>query len=249
MSQEQRLEEQMLSQEAERRLSEQLDGAEKIDVDVQTDLLKIFQGQADGVSVTGQGLVMRGIRVQDIKLQTDSVAVNPLSAIFGQVELNHPINSTARIVLTETDINHALTSDFVRSKMQNFELNVEGEIVCLQPQEIQIHLLANGKIGFTGKVLLKEKGNARPVSFTAQVCPRTKHKPIMLENFNCTQGEGISLEVVVALMQKVKQLVNLPYFEFDDVVLRVKNMEVQKGTVTLLVDAHVRQIPASASNS
>ncbi len=248
MSEEQRLEEQMLSQEAERQISKQLDGAEKIDVDVQTDLLKMFQGQADGVSVAGRGLVMRGIRVQDIKLQTDSVAINPLSVLFGQIELNQPVNTSARVVLTEADINHALTSEFVRSKMPNFELNVDGEIVGLQPQEIQIHLIDNGKMAFTGKVLLTEKGKARTVGFTAQVCPRTEHKPIILENFNLTQGEGISLEVVVALMQKVKELVNLPYFEFDDVVLRVKNMEVQKNSMTLLVDARVTQIPTLEGN-
>lgn len=248
MSEEQRLEEQMLSQEAERQISKQLDGAEKIDVDVQTDLLKMFQGQADGVSVTGRGLVMRGIRVQDIKLQTDSLAINPLSVLFGQIELNQPVNTSARVVLTEADINHALTSEFVRSKMPNFELNVDGEIVGLQPQEIQIHLIDNGKMAFTGKVLLTEKGKARTVGFTAQVCPRTEHKPIMLESFNCTQGEGISLEVVVALMQKVKELVNLPYLQFDDVVFRVKNMEVQKSSMTLLVDARVTQIPTMEGN-
>lgn len=248
MPEEHRLDEQIVSQVAQSRLSEELDGAEKIDVDVQTDLLKMFQGQADGVSVTGQGLVMRGIRVQDIKLQTDSVAINPLSVLFGQIELNQPVNTSARVVLTEADINHALTSEFVRSKMPNFELNVDGEIVGLQPQEIQIHLIDGGKMAFTGKVLLTEKGKTRSISFTAQVCPRTEHKPIILENVNLTQGEGISLEVVIALMQKVKELVNLPYLQFDDVVFRVKNMEVQKSSMTLLVDARVTQIPTMEGN-
>jgi hypothetical protein len=208
MSQEQRIEEQMLSQEAERQLSEKLDKVENIDVDVQTDLLKIFQGQADGVSVQGQGLVKQDIRVQEIKLQIDNVEVNPLSVLFGQLELNQPVNTTARIVLTEADINYALTSEFVRSKMQNFELSVDGEIVDLQLQEIQIHLPDSGKMAFTGKVLLTEKGKTRPIGFTAQVCPRTQHQPIKLENFNCTQGEGISLEVVVAQGKRVSNAID-----------------------------------------
>ncbi|NJM70098.1 MAG: DUF2993 domain-containing protein [Scytonema sp. RU_4_4] len=244
MSEEQRIEEQMLSQEAERQLSKQLDKVEKVDVDVQTDLLKIFQGQADGVSVEGQGLVKQDIRVQEIKLQIDNVAINPLSVLFGQLELNQPVNTTARIVLTEADINRALTSDFVRSKMQNFELNVDGEIVGLQPQEIQINLLDNGKMTLTGKVLLTEKANTRPLSFTALVCPRTEYKPIMLENFNCTQGEGISLEVVVALVQKIKELVNLPYLKYENTVFSIRNMEVQKAIMTLLVDARLTQLPS-----
>jgi hypothetical protein len=244
MSEEQRLEEQMLSHEAKKQLSQQLDKAEKIDVDIQTDFLKLLQGLADGVSVEGQGLVKEDIRIQEIKLQTDNVAVNPFSVLFGQVELNQPVNTTARIVMTEEDINRALTSKFVRSKMQNFELNVDGEIVGLQPQEIQIHLLDGGQMAFTGKVLLKEKGNTRSISFTAQVCPRTKDKPIILESFKCTQGEGISLEVVVALMQKVKELVNLPYYEYEKTVFCIRNMDVQKGSMILLVDARLKQIPS-----
>ena len=245
MPEEQRLEEQLLSQSAENIVSDQLDSVEKIDVDVQTDLLKMVQGQVDGVSFAGQGLVMKGIRVQEIKLQTDSVDINPLSALFGQVELNQPVNATARIILTEVDINRALTSDLVRSQMQSFDLNVDGEIVSLQPQAIQINLPEDGKLACAGNVLLKEQGNTRPLSFTAVVRPRTKQQPIMLESFNCTKGEGISLETVVALMHKVKELVNLPYIEFDDMALRIKSLEVQKGNLILLADAHVRQLPSS----
>ncbi len=244
MPEEQRLEEQLLSHSAENIVSDQLDSVEKIDVDVQTDLLKMVQGQVDGVSFAGQGLVMKGIRVQEIKLQTDSVGINPLSALFGQVELNQPVNASARIILTEVDINRALTSDLVRSQMQNFNIILDGEI-SVQLQVIQINLPEDGKIACAGNVLLKEQGNSRPLSFTAVLRPRTQQQPIMLESFNCTKGEGISLETVVALIHKVKELVNLPYIEFDDMALRIKSLEVQKGNLILLADAHVRQIPSS----
>lgn len=244
MPEEQRLEEQLLSHSAENIVSDQLDSVEKIDVDVQTDLLKMVQGQVDGVSFAGQGLVMKGIRMQEIKLQTDSVDINPLSALFGQVELNQPVNATARIILTEVDINRALTSDLVRSQMQNFNLILDGEI-SIQLQAIQINLPEDGKLACAGNILLTEQGNTRPLSFTAVVRPRTQQQPIMLESFNCTKGEGISLETVVALMHKVKELTNLPFIEFDDMALRVKSLEVQKGNLILLADAQVRQLPSS----
>nr|WP_248277214.1 DUF2993 domain-containing protein [Brasilonema octagenarum] len=51
MSEDQRIEEKMLSREAEKQLSKQLDTADKIDVDIQTDFLKLLQGMVDGVSV------------------------------------------------------------------------------------------------------------------------------------------------------------------------------------------------------
>jgi len=245
MPDEQRLDEQLLSQEAERRVSEQLDDVEKINIDVRTDLLKVIQGEVDGVSLTGQGLVIKeDIRVQEIKLQTDSIAINPFSALFGQIELNQPVNTSARVVLTEADINRALTSDFVRSKWQNFDLKVNGKIVSFTPQKIEVFLPGNGKMEFRGKVLLKEMGNTRPLAFVAMIRPRTHSQPIMLESFSCTEGDGMLLETVVVLMQKVEELVNLPSFELEDMIVSVKSLEVEKGSLTLITEVKVRQIPS-----
>ncbi|MCC5617535.1 DUF2993 domain-containing protein [Nostoc sp. CHAB 5836] len=241
-----RLEEQFLSQEAERRISDKLDEVEKIEIDVQTDLLKIVQGQADGVSVTGQGLVIQeGIRVQEIKLQTDSIAINPFSAIFGRIELNEPVNAIARIILTEVDINVALASDLVRSQMQNLQLNVDGEIVSFEPQQIQVFLPGNGKMEFRGKVLLKEMGNTRPFAYTAIARPQTHSQPAMLESFNCTEGGGISIELVTALMQKAKELMNIPYFQWEDMAFNIKDIKVEIGNLIVMVETKVKQIPSS----
>ncbi|KYC42909.1 hypothetical protein WA1_12385 [Scytonema hofmannii PCC 7110] len=244
MLEQQNFEEQMLSQVAERTLSQQLDSVEKIDVDVQTDLLKIIQGEADGVSVAGRGLVIKNIRVQELILQIGGVSVNPLSALFGQIELNQPVNATARVVLAEADLNNALKSNYIRSKMPNFDLNVDGRIVTLKPQEIQIYLPVNGKMTFNGKILVQDKGKTQSLCFAAMASPRTQDKPVMLENFNCTEGEGIALDIVVALMEKVKELLELPYFMFEDMALRVKEMKVQKGSMILLVEAHVKNLPS-----
>ncbi|QHG17629.1 DUF2993 domain-containing protein [Nostoc sp. ATCC 53789] len=247
MPDEHRLEEKFLSQEAERRISEKLDDAEKIEIDVQTDLLKIVQGQADGVSVVGQGLVIQeDIRVQEIQLQTDSISINPFSALLGQIELTEPVNTIARIILTETDINRTLASDFVSSQMQNFDLDVDGKIVSFEAQKIEIFLPGDGKIECKGRVLLKERGNTRPLAYTAIARPRTHSQPAMLESFNCTEGGGISIELVTALMQKAKELMNIPYFKWEDMVFHIKDITVEIGSLILMVETQVRQIPSSS---
>jgi hypothetical protein len=245
MSQEPKLEEQALSKAVEIGLSTQLDDAEKINVDVQTDLFKIVQGQADGVSVVGEGLVIqKDIRIQELQLQTTVVDVNPLSVLFGQIELNKPLSAKARIVLNETDINKALASDYIRSKMQNFQLNVNGDIVTLEPRQIQLFLPGEGKIKVNGTIILHEN-ESRVVSFTALIRPRTQQQPIMLESFSCTEGEGFSLELVVAFMQKIKELVNSPYLELEDMAFNIKKMEVGYGVMTLIADAHIKKLPTS----
>jgi LmeA-like phospholipid-binding len=232
MQDEQRLEQQAVNKVAEMQMSSQ------------TDLWKLIQGQADGVSFSGQGLVVqKDIRLEELVLQTDKIDINLFSAIFGEIELNQPVKSIARVVLKEADINRALTSNYIGSKMPTFDLNVDGEIVSLKPQEIQIFLPGDGKIKCNGTVSIHEKGNTNELSFTALVRPRTQTQPIMLESFTCTEGDGISLEIVTALLQKVKELVNLPYIQLEGIALQIKSMEVQKGSIKTWVEAYIKQIP------
>ncbi len=246
MPDEPRLEEQALSLAAEKMLSSQLDEAEKIDVDVRTDLLEIVQGEADSVAVTGQGLVMqKDIRVQEMELHTDSIAINPLTALFGQIELNQPVDAIARLVLTEPDINRALNSDYIRSKIPNLELNVFGQTAIIEPVQMELHLPGDGKMIFTVDALLHDEiGKTKQIGFTAVMLVKTGEQPLLLEGFNCTPGQGISLELAIAFMQKLRELVNLPYYEIEGMALRVKDVDVQKGSLTLHTEAHVTQLPS-----
>lgn len=244
MPDEPRLEEQALSEAAEMTISTQLDQVENIDVNVRTDLLKMVQGQVDSVSIASQGVVLqKDIRVQEIELHTNRVAIDLLSAVFGQIELNQPVDATARLVLTEQDINRALNSDYIRSKFQSLELNVEGQIVTLEPQQLEVHLPGGGKIGFRGTILLHEMGYIRRISFTGVIRPPTMKQPLLLEGFHCTEGEGISLELAIAFIKQARELMSLPYLALQGMAIRINKLDVQEGRLTLHTEAYVRQLP------
>lgn len=244
MSDEPKLEEQAISEAAAMGISTQLDEVENLDVDIKTNLLKIVQGQVDSVSLTGQGLVMqKDIRVQEMELHTDRISINPLSALFGQIELNKPVGAMARMVLTEQDLNRALNSDYIRSNYPNIQLTVEGQSVILEPQNLEVFIATNDKITIKGTISLQENGSSRPVSFIAVICLPTVAKPLLLEAFHCAEGDGVTLEFAIALIQKAKELLNSPYIDLEGMALRVKNVEVQEGNLTLHTEAYVRQLP------
>lgn len=244
MSDEPKLEEQVLSEAAEMTLSTQLNQVEDIQVDVRTDLLKLVQGKVDSVSITGQGLVMQNdIRVQEMQLHTNSIAVNPLSAIFGQIELDKPVDADVRLVLTQDDINRALNSDYVHSKLQSLNLNVDGEIVVLEPHKLQIDLPGNNKLVFTGDVLLHEISKTKPLGFTGVITLRSMKQPLLLDAFHCNHGEGISLEFALAVIKQLKEWLSLPFFELEEMALHLTEVEVQSGSITIHAQAYVRQLP------
>lgn len=244
MPDEPRLEAQALSDAAEMAISTQLDEVENLDVDVRTDLLRMVQGQAESVAVAGQGLVMqKDIRVHELELHADSIAIDLLSALLGEIELNEPVEATARIVLKEYDINRALKSDSIRRKFPTLELNVEGQVITIEPQHLEVHLPGGNKIGFRGTILLHEIGKTQRISFTAVICRGTIEQPLLLEAFNCTEGVGISLELAIAFLKKARELLNLPYFDWEGMALHIKQVDVQEGSLTLHTEVYVKQLP------
>ena len=244
MDNEPRLEEQVIDAVAEVGISSQLDKAEKIDIDIQTNFLKLIFGQADSVDFTGQGVVIqKDIRLQKVEVQTDEVDVNPLSAIFGKIELDRPLDAIAKIVITEPDLNRALNSEYVLKKARNFKLNVDGQTIVLEMQQMQLQLPGDNKMVFNGRVLLHEEGEMQSLSFTATFRPRTQKQPVIVENFQCDRDEGISFAIALSLMQKVKDWMELPYFDLEGIAIRVKEMTAQTGQLALQLQIRMKQIP------
>lgn len=244
MSDSPRLDEQAIALAAQAGLSSQLDAAEKIDVDIRTDLLKAVQGQADSINISGQGLVLQeDIRVQEMELRLDNVAIDPISALFGQIELTHPVDAIAKLVLNQEDLNRTLSSDYIKNQMQKLELNVDGEIVTIAIQHLELFLPSENKIEVNGSALLAQMDNTREIGFNAVIRPRTPQQPIAVESFKCQDGQNISLDLAVALLEKMKQLTQSPFIELEKMALRVKKLEVATGKLTLYTEAHVREIP------
>jgi hypothetical protein len=109
--------EQALSKAAEVALTTQLDEVENLNVDIRTDPFKLVQGQLDSVKIEGEGLVMqKDLRAEELQVQTGNIAINPLSAAFGKIELTQPTEADAHVVLTEQDIQRAFNSEFMHDK-------------------------------------------------------------------------------------------------------------------------------------
>ncbi|MBW4692364.1 MAG: DUF2993 domain-containing protein [Lyngbya sp. HA4199-MV5] len=245
MSEEPRLDEQVISQVAQVGLSSQVEEAEDLNVGVQTDVLKAAQGKADSISMSGQGVVVQDVRVQDIAVQTDRLSFNPLSLLLGQLKLDHPLDATAQITLTEADLNRAMQAETVTSKLPALEINVEGEPVTVElVHPIAVKLPADGKIALKGAALLHERKRVRQLEFAVVLLPRSAEQPVLLESFVCEPGEALSIEFIIALMQTFQKILQLPYVEIEGMAVRIKQLSIQSGKLLIETEAHIPHIPS-----
>lgn len=238
--------EQALNKAAEIGLTSQLDEVENLDVNIQTDPLKVVQGQVDSVKIDGEGLVMqKDLRMDKIEMQMGNVAINPLSVAFGKIELTKPTEASARVVLTESDINRAFNSEYVRSQIQGQKIHVNGQVTSIEPQDINFRLLDNQKVGLNANIKLKETDETQQIAFTAAPKVNANGQSVSLDNVEYGQGEEISPELTKALVDQTSELLNLSNFDLEGMSLRVNKLEVVPGKLTLHAQAYVEQIPSA----
>lgn len=236
--------EQALNKVVEMGLSSQLDEVEELDVNIQTDPFKLMQGQVDSVDIDGEGMVMQGdLRVEEMDMHLSGVAINPLSAAFGKVELTKPTQGSAHVVLIEPDINRAFNSEFVRSKLQSTQVQVNGQPMTIEPQKVDFRLPGEGKVALNATVLLRETGETKQVAFTAVPRVSANGLSVSLEDVHYGEGEEISPELTKALVDQTSEILNLSNFELEGMTLKINTLKAEAGKLTLETEAYVEKIP------
>lgn len=235
--------EKALDKAAEIVLTNQLDQAEQVDVDIRSDPGKVMQGKVDSVAITGEGMVMKqDLRVEAAEIHADSVAINPLKAVFGELELTQPTKAQAQILLTESDLNRALASDYLRNKMKNLRIEAQGQNIAIDIQRVNVHLPGEHKLALDVDIRLSESGDHKQFSAVAKPFLQDNGQRVEFEVLSA-EANGLSLEFITTLFSKVIELLDLRKFDLDGVSLQLKDLEALEGKLLLRATALVEQLP------
>lgn len=230
---------------AELGIKSQLDEVESLEVELETDPFKLMTGNVDAVSIEGEGMVMqKDLRMEEMSLHTSEVAINPMSVAFGKIELQRPTHADVHVVLTEVDINRAFHSDFVREKLQNLEVQVNGDRASVDSQSLEFGLPEAGKIFLSSRVNLSDQAQKR-VAFTCVPKVAEGGHKIILEDLHYIEGQDLSPELTQILLQQAEALLDLRNFELEGMSLKLKRLDVQPGKLTLESEALVAQFPST----
>jgi hypothetical protein len=236
--------EQAISKVAEVGIASQLDEVENLDVEIHTNPLDLIQGKLESVKISGEGMVMKqDLRMESLEVSTGSIAINPGSVIFGKIDLVQPTDAAAKITLTENDINRALNSDFLAEKLQNLEMQVNGNPIIVDIQKAEMHLPGENKLTLQADVLQKDTNETKHFAVTATPEVQASGQRIGL-NILSTESD-LSPELTTALCNKIMELLDLKNFDMPGMSLQLQHLEAQEGELKLSSNTTIEQFPSA----
>ena len=235
---------QALNKIAQLALSSQLEDADRLEVKVDTAPEKLANGELDSLLIDGEGLIIEtDLRLQVLEIAMRAIAVKPLKALTGNIELTQPTEGSARLVLTQTDLNRALNSPELRAKINVLDTYLTTEKVKLTVPQKKCELREDGTVAVEAVVKLLPSGETKEVAFTTtpQIAP--SGRSVVLEDIQYEPGKEVSEDLTQAFLDKAGKMLDLRNFEKRGLALRLSRLNVEAGQITLLAAADITQFP------
>ena len=236
--------EQAINKIAELALSSQLEEMDSLEVKVKTAPEKLANGELESLLIKGKGLVIEtDLRLQVLEIEMKAIAVSPLKALTGNIELTQPTEGTAHLVLTETDLNRALNSPDLRAKINVLDTYLStGQDKLTVPQK-SCQLREDGTVAVEAVVELQPSGETKEVAFTATPKIASEGRSVVLEDIQYELGKEVSEELTQGFLNKATTMLNLRNFEKQGLALRIHHLTVEAGRIRLLAVADITQFP------
>lgn len=236
--------EKTLNRIAELALSSQLDHIDDLTVQIKTNMDLIAQGRLESMLIDGKGLVMQqDLRMQHMIIRIGQVAVNPMAALMGNIQLTHPTQGSAHITLTASDLTQAFNSSTLNAQMQGVVIEEDGQEVVLDVQSVNCQLCDTGELIIQATVCLRHQDKAQQVEFSATPQIMDQGRRVQLDQVRYTQGQDLPPAVTQALIERATQVLDLKNFEMDGIHLNLETLTVTAETLTLEAIAHVIRFP------
>jgi len=200
-------------------ISEQIDTAQSLDVRVDLSAEGLLEGKIEGVEIEGEGVRSRsGQPVEVLDISIGELTLDRLKALVGNVDLTHPGQGRARIILTEKDIETTL-SDFPSERLRQRGFN---EVGCSFDRGDRIDI--------------KARSSRETVELSAVP---TLNQSIVLT----PENERGDAETLSDLATQLTAIANLQHLNLEGMELKVDGWTFQGDRLILEAQVCVRELP------
>ena len=238
--------EQAISKAAEVGIDSQLNEVEDLDVDIRANPIDLAQGEVESVTIDGEGMVMqKDLRAERLVMQTDSIAIDPLKAAFGDIELQQTTEAEAKIVLLEEDLQRAFNSEYIQDKLKNQKIEIDGQTLTANAREVQITLPGKDEIKIDATIELAEDSEAKKIAVSAKPSIDANGNKIVLKDVKYGEGGEKDAGFAKALLDSTEELLDLRNFELEEMSLQIDRLDIRQGKMTMTAKALVEEFPDS----
>lgn len=238
--------EQAINKIAEIALASQLEDVERVEVQINTDFNKLAHGEIDCINIKINGVALQqNLTLEELQLEITKVNVKPITALLGKIKLTKPAEGIVRIVINEDSLNRAFNSKAFDKYLHQSKSFVDDKQQKIHVQQVQCFLLADGNIAFNSKLILAESQENKLVAFTAIPYIENNGEKIVFQNVDYLEGKEIAPELTAALSTQMSEFLSLRKFEQKGMLLRIQQLDVTVGKLTLQATAYIEQFPSS----
>jgi len=123
-------------------------------------------------------------------------------------------------------------------------VNVNGQPTTISAQKVDFRLPGDRQVALNAVVSLPDN-QTQQVAFSASPVVSSDGQTVTLENVEYGQSEELSPELTKALVDQTSAILNLSSFDLEGMSLRIKNLQVDAGKLTIQAEAHVEKIPTA----
>ncbi len=190
--------------------------------------------------------MQQNLPLEQMTISLNEIAVNPLKALMGNVQLTQPSYGKAYIVLSEKNIETALNLDSLNQELSQYEILLDNKPVITRFSRVDCRILDDGRIMVKAKLMMLDENKSTEKSICLIIKPTicSQGNGILLDEVQCTQGEELSQILTNSLIHSAKQIFNLDNFLIDGISLNVNHLNIKEGKLNLLAKAGITRLPS-----
>lgn len=230
-------------------LSSQFEQAEQLTVQVKTDPTQLAKGELESLLIQGQGLVVNPrLRLQEMEMTLFAIAVNPLKALRGKIQLTQTSQGSASFLFCESDLVYGIDRSALQKQIDPHRLHLDGQQINVEISTVTCQLSADQRLQIQVDFALKQVQETRFVKL--EIKPRlcgTK-QVILLDQYEIMAGSDrhLSSLVVPSLLAQTARFLNLEAFNIEGFSLVLTQIELTIGQLLLKGEVTMTQFPAKS---
>ncbi|MGB7442953.1 MAG: DUF2993 domain-containing protein [Coleofasciculaceae cyanobacterium] len=246
----------VIDQVIEDTLRSQIDRAEQLEVRLDnTPSYQVLQGKLDKVRIAGRGLWLTpDIRVEALELESDPVNLDLPTLRQGnqstlQNALRQPLQAGVHLVLTESDLNKALLSPLVTSKLQQMGDGIlESSGRSYKLLNPRVDFLGNNHLRFEFEV---QEGKTEPLPVKIELGLRIASGEIfeLIDPLVVIQNEALPPQLVEKLIQGLNSQFNIRTLEGAGITARLLQLNIGRDELDMAAFIRVEETSQTEATS